>query len=123
MIEFKRKSVKEVFVSELIQDDIENFLYTCRISNISNAIWTNGIIILIFPAHATEKIVERQFDGCRIYDQVVFVKYPKYAKTVKWNGGIFELALRNYTNHSRFREFAKWIKLQPEWSIVPEKTS
>ena len=65
MTEFKRNPVKEVLVSELIQDDIETFLYTCRISNISNAIWTNGMIILVFPAHATEKIVERQFDGNR----------------------------------------------------------
>ena len=123
MTEFKRKSVKEVLVSELIQDDLETFLYTCSISNIDNAIWANGMIILIFPARATEKIIERQFEGSRIYDQVVFVKYPKYSKTVKSNGGIFELALRNYTNHPRFREFAKWIKSQPEWNVKPETTS
>ena len=122
MTEFRMKPIKEVLVSEVVQERLENFLYTCRITNAPNAIWTEGMIILVFPARATEKIVEREFEGNRIYELVVFVKYPQYSKTVKWNGGTFELPLRNYTNYPRFCELANWIKSQPVWNESGEET-
>lgn len=121
MTEFKMKAVKEVLITDLIHEEIENFLYMCRISNIPTAIWVDGIIILLTPSMNTEKNVERQFEGIRMYDKLIFVKYPKYTKTVKWNGGIYELPLRNYMNIQRFRELAKWVKSQPVWETVPEK--
>ena len=91
MTEFKIKPVKDVIITDLIQDELENFLYICRTSDVSNAIWVEGMIILLVPAKLTEKIAELQFEGYRIYEKVVFVKYPKYTKTVKWNGGILNL--------------------------------
>ena len=120
MTEFKIKPVEKVFITDLIQDELENFLYICRISNIPSAIWVEGMIILLVPAIQTDKNVERQLEGSRIYEKVVFVKYPKYEQTVKWNGGIYELPLRNYKNLPRFRELAKWIKSQPVWKTKPE---
>ncbi len=120
MTEFKIKPVKDVIITDLIQDELENFLYICRTSDVSNAIWVEGMIILLVPAKLTEKIAELQFEGYRIYEKVVFVKYPKYTKTVKWNGGNFEFALRNHMNIPRFRELAKWIKTQSVWDMIPE---
>jgi hypothetical protein len=117
---FTIKPVEEVLIADLIQDDLENFLYISRVSNASSAIWVDGMIIGLHPSPPAEKNVERYFEGTRIYERVVFVKYPKYAKTVKWNGGIFELPLRNYKNISRFCELAKWIKTQPVWNEVRE---
>ena len=121
MTEFKMKAVKEVLITDLIHEEIENFLYMCRISNIPTAIWVEGIIILLTPSMNTEKNVERQFEGIRMYDKLIFVKYPKYTNTVKWNGGIYELPLRNYMNMPRFRELAKWIQTQPVWETIPER--
>ena len=121
MTEFKLETIQKVIIQEISQDDLENFLYICRISNIPNAIWVDGMIILLVTAHATEKNTERFFEGSRIYERVIFVKYPKYSKTAKGNGGSYELALRNYMNIPRFREFAKWIKSQSCWNIEPEK--
>jgi len=120
MIEFKIKPVKEVLITDLIQDDLENFLYISRVSNASSAIWVEDMIIGLLPSPTTEKNVERYFEGIRIYEKVVFVKYPKYTKTVKWNGGNFELGLRNYKNFPRFVELAKWIKTQPVWNETLE---
>ncbi len=120
MTVFKIRPVKEVLITDLIQDELENFLYICRISNIHGAIWVEGMIIFLVPALQTDKNVERQFDGSRIYEKVIFVKYPKYTQTVKWNGGNYELPLRNYMNIPRFRELAKWIKFQPVWKTKPE---
>ena len=113
---FTLKPVKEILVTELIQEDLETFLYTCRISNMVNAIWVEGTIIMLIASNPTEKNVERSFEGYRMYEKVIFAKYPKYSKTVKWNGGSFEIGLRNYKNHPRFVEFAKWIKAQPVWN-------
>ena len=120
MTEFKIKPVKEVIITDLFQEEIENFLYTCRIVGMQSAIWVEGMIMLLVPSPATEKNVERYYEGIRIYERVVFVKYPKYTKTVKWNGGNYELALRNYKNYPRFREFGKWIKSQSAWKTTPE---
>jgi hypothetical protein len=123
MTEFKRKPITQVLVSEVIQDNLENFLHICRITGTPHAIWTKGMIIIVHPARATEKIVEREFDGSRIYELVVFVNYPNYTKTIKWKEGTFELPLRNYTNFPRFCELANWIKQQPEWKQKVEDTS
>ena len=121
MTEFKIKPVKEVMITDLIQEDLQNFLYFCRISNVPTAIWVEGMILLIETSRMTEKNEERVFEGCRIYEKVVFVKYPKYTATTKWNGGNYDLPLRNYMNMPRFRELAKWIKSQPVWEITPEE--
>jgi hypothetical protein len=123
MTEFRIKPVKEVIVFDIVQEDLENFLYTCRIHIIPNAIWVEGMIISLDLCRATEKNVERFFEGTRIYDKVTFVKFPEYSKTVKWNGGTYELPLRNYQNFSRFVELAKWIKEQPEWKEKRRDTS
>ena len=120
MTEFKINPVKEVIITDLNQDDLENFLYICRISGIHTAIWVEGMIILLVASPPTEKNVERYFEGIRIYEKVIFVKYPKYTKTVTWNSGSYELPLRNYINIPRFRELAKWIKSQPIWKTTPE---
>lgn len=120
MTEFKIKPVKEILITDLVQEDLENFLYISRVSNASSAIWVEGMIIGLLPSPTTEKNVERYFEGTRIYERVVFVKYPKYTKTVKWNGGSYELALRNYKNIPRFCELAKWIKTQPVWNETLE---
>lgn len=120
MTEFKIKPVKEITITDLIQEDLQNFLYFCRISNVPNAIWVEGIILLIETSRMSEKIAERTFEGYRSYEKVVFVKYPKYTTTTKWNGGNYDLPLRNYMNIPRFRELAKWIKSQPIWQITPE---
>ena len=121
MTEFKIKLVKEVLITDLFQDELENFLYICRISNIPNVIWVEGMIIFLDLALRTDKNAEWEFEGKRIYEKVIFVKYPKYTQTVKWNGGNFELPLRNYMNYPRFRELAKWIKSQPVWKTKLEK--
>jgi len=125
MTEFEIESVKKVIINDLIQEDLETFLYTCRIGNTVSAIWVDGIIIILVltPSSFTETGVKMHADGIRIYEQVIFVKYPKYTKTIKWNGGTYELALRSYKNFPRFKEFAKWIKSQPEWAMTPETTS
>ena len=121
MTEFKIKLVKEVLITDLFQDELENFLYICRISNIPNVIWVEGMIIFLDLALRTDKNAEWEFEGKRIYEKVIFVKYPKYTQTVKWNGGNYELPLRNYMNYPRFRELAKWIKSQPVWKTKLEK--
>ena len=55
---------------------------------------------------------------------MTFVKFPKYAESVKWkDGGSYDLNLLNYSNNSKFRELAKWIKTQPEWDEKPEECS
>ena len=122
MIDIIHRPVNEIFVGDLIQESLENFLYTCKISMVLSAIWVDGVIILISPSRATDKNVERQFEGKRMYDLVVFVKYPRYTKTVKHNGDNFEFPLRNYKNYTRFKELAKWIKSQPEWDKILEET-
>ena len=120
MIEFKIKPIKEILITDLVQDDLENFLYISRVSNATSAIWVENMIIGLIPPLTSEKNVERYFEGTKIYERVFFVKYPKYTKTVKWNGGNYELALRNYKNIPRFVELAKWIKTQPVWNEVRE---
>ena len=119
---FTIKPVEEVLIADLIQDDLENFLYISRVSNVASAIWVENMIMGLIPPLTSEKNVERYFEGTKIYERVFFVKYPKYTKTVKWNGGNYELALRNYKNIPRFVELAKWIKTQPVWDKILEIT-
>ena len=59
MTEFKMKPIKEVMITELIQDDLENFLYICRVNNIPSVIWVEGMIIILSIAGRSEKNVER----------------------------------------------------------------
>ena len=68
----------------------------------------------------SDTLAKMSIKGIKYYEKLIFVKHPKYVKSVKWNGGNYELMLRNYDNHPRFKELAKWIKSQPAWKIKTE---
>ena len=122
MTEFKIEPIKQVIIHDLVHEDIENFLHHCYADSEISKIWVDGIIIDYTALLVVSQIaVEQSMKGIKYYEKLVFVKYPKYTKSVKWNGGNYELMLRNYNNNPRFKALAKWIKSQPVWKKIPEK--
>ena len=119
--EFTIESVKQVIIQDLIHENMENFLHQCYVKGVVSTVWVDGVIIdpknCIFRGDQEYRNVT---NGIKFYEKLVFVKYQKYTKSVKWNGGNYELNLLNYNNHPRFRALAKWIKSQPVWEIKSE---
>ena len=120
MTEFKLEPIQQMIIHDLIHDDVENFLHVCYVGNVISAIWVDGIIIGLEPLASSQTDAEQSIKNLKYYEKMVFVKYSKYTKSVKWNGGNYELVLRNYENYPRFVELAKWIKSQPIWKTTPE---
>jgi len=121
MTEFKIEPIQQVIIHDLVHEHIENFLHHCYADSGISKIWVDGIIIDYTPLLSLSEIVVKQsMKGIKCYEKLVFVKYPKYTKNVKWNGGNYELMLRNYNNNPRFKALAKWIKSQPAWKTKPE---
>ena len=123
MTEFRIEPINEVIVNDLHQDSLDNFLYSYRCFGITTAIWVDGIIIQLVVNSKSKLFEKYDLIGKRLYEQVIFVKYPEYTKTVKLGEGNYEIALRNYNNFPRFRELAKWIKTQPVWETIPERAA
>lgn len=121
MTEFKIEPIQQVIIHDLIHEDIENFLYHCYTDSHISKIWVDGMIIDFSTYGLSKILIKQSIQGIKHYEKLVFVKYPKYAKSVKWNGGNYELMLRNYNNHPRFKALAKWIKSQPTWKTTPEE--
>ena len=120
MTEFKLEPIQQMIIHDLIHDDLENFLYLNYVGNVISAISVEGIIIGLEALVSHQISSEQSIKNIKHYEKIVFVKYPKYTKSVKWNGGSYELVLRNYENYPRFVELAKWIKSQPIWKTTPE---
>ena len=120
MTEFKVEPIQQVIIHDLIHEEIENFLHHCYVRSMIDAIWVNGIIISLIPLTSLEVSAKQSIKNLKYFERITFVKYPKYTKSVKWNGGNYELMLRNYNNNPRFKELAKWIKSQPVWKTKPE---
>ncbi len=123
MTEFRIEPINEVIVTDLHQDSLDNFLYSYRCFGITTAIWVDGIIIQLVVNSKNKLFEKYDLIGKRLYEQVIFVKYPEYKKTVKLGDENYEIALRNYNNFPRFRELAKWIKTQPVWETIPERVT
>ena len=123
MTKFKIEPINEVIVTDLHQDSLDNFLYSYRCFGIATAIWVDGIIIQLVVNSKNKLFEKYDLIGKRLYEQVIFVKYPEYKKTVKLGDENYEIALRNYNNFPRFRELAKWIKTQPVWETIPERAA
>ena len=121
MTEFKIEPIQQVIIHDLIHEDMENFLHVCYVSSLISAIWVDGIIISLVPLDSSHVNSEQSIRNLKYFERIFFVKYPKYTKSVKWNGGNYELMLRNYKNLPRFIELAKWIKSQPVWKTTPEE--
>ncbi len=121
MIEVKIESIQQVIIHDIIHEDIENFLHQCYVHSVITAIWVNGIIIDLTPLTSFEVSAKQSIKNLKYFERITFVKYPKFAKSVKWNGGNYELMLRNYNNSPRFKELAKWIKSHSAWKIKPER--
>ncbi len=121
MTEFKVEPIQQVIIHDLVHEDLENFLHHCYADSDVSKIWVNGVIIDYTTLFSAEILAKQSLKGIKYYEKLVFVKYPKYAKTVKWNGGNYELMLQNYNNNPRFRALAKWIKSQPAWKRTPER--
>ena len=121
MTEFKLEPIKQVIIQDIIHQDLDIFLHQCYAKTELRAKWVDG---LIFSLNVTSSYPDAYKDliaGIRYYESLTFVKYPKYVKSVKWNGGNYELMLLDYSNNPRFTELAKWIKSQPIWKTTPEK--
>ncbi len=123
MTEFRIEPINEVIVTDLHQDSLDNFLYSYRCFGITTAIWVDGIIIQLVVNSKNKLFEKYDLVGKRLYEQVIFVKYPEYKKTVKLGDENYEIALRNYNNFPRFRELVKWIKTQPVWETIPERAA
>ncbi len=125
MTEFKHEPVREIVVRNLVHESLENFLYECYTLKFKEALWVDGMILRPrkFIYGAGEKEYDNLMKGTKYYEKITFVKLAKYVESLKWkDGGSYDLNLLNYSNNSKFRELAKWIKSQPEWDIAPEKT-
>lgn len=123
MIEFKFEPLKQIIIHDLIHENLENFLYHCYTVSQTSAMWIDGIIIGIIESQSNLEIgFEKTVNGIQHYDKVIFVKCPKYTKSLKWNGGNYEILLQNDTNFPELKALAKWIKSQPVWKTTPEKT-
>jgi len=120
MTTFRVEPIKQVIIHDLIHEDIENFLHHCYADGGISKIWVDGIIVDYTTYFLSDELYKMSIKGIKHYEKLVFVKHPKYVKSVKWNGGNYELMLRNYNNHPRFRALAKWIKSQPAWKTKPE---
>ena len=123
MTEFRIEPIQEVIVNDLHQDNLDNFLYSYRCFGITTAIWVDGIIIQLVVNSKSKLFEKYDLIGKRLYEQLIFAKYPEYTKTVKLGKENYEIALRNYNNFPRFRELAKWIKTQPVWETIPERVT
>jgi len=121
MTEFKVEPIQQVIIHDLVHEDVENFLHHCYVDSNISKIWVDGIIIDYTTLFSAEILAKQSLKGIKHYEKLVFVKYPKYVKAVKWNGGNYELMLQNYNNNPRFRALAKWIKSQPAWKRTPER--
>jgi hypothetical protein len=121
MTEFKHEPIKQVIIQDIIHQDIDIFLYQCYTDTEIRAIWVDGMIITFRIVGAYSDAYKDLIAGVRYYESLTFVKYPNYVKSVKWNGGNYELMLLDYSNNPRFTALAKWIKSQPIWKTTPEK--
>ena len=120
MTEFKLEPIKQVIIQDIIHQDIDVFLHQCYTVTEISARWVDGMIIVFRMLTAYDNAYKDLIAGIRHYESLTFVKYPNYVKSVKWNGGNFELMLVDYSNNPRFVELAKWIKSQPIWKTTPE---
>lgn len=121
MTEFKLEPMKQVIIQDIIHQDIDVFLHQCYVNTEIYARWVDGMIITFRMLSTYPDAYKDLIAGIRYYESLTFVKYPKYIKSVKWNGGNYELMLLDYSNNPRFTALAKWIKSQPIWETTPEK--
>ena len=125
MTEFTHEPFEKIIIKNLVQETLKNFLYQCYSCHAPDAIWVDGI--LMYPHRYKSGTSTREYDdmvkGIKYYETLYFVKFPKYKLTLKWKeGGSYEVRLLHYNNNPQIRELAKWIKSQPIWNTVPEKT-
>ena len=125
MTEFKHEPMRKIIIKNLVQETLENFLYQCKSCHAPDVIWVDGI--LLYPKWYKFATSTREYNdmvkGIGYYRVLYFVKFPKYKLTLKWkDGGRYEVSLLHFNNNPQFRELAKWIKSQPIWNTVPEKT-
>jgi len=120
MTKFKLEPIKQVIIHDLVQESLDNFLHQCIAQGTTTVKWVNGIIIEFTLQFSPDESYKKSIEGTKYYEKLIFVKFHKYSKKVKWNGGNYEIILLNYSNNERFRELAKWIKSQPIWKNDPK---
>ncbi len=123
MTEFIHEPIEKIIVKNLIHENLENFLFKCYTLKIENTFWVDGMMIIIqsFNFGSGEKEYENMIKGIKYFNKLTFAKQPKYVRSIKcFDGEKYDLPLLNYTNDTKFRKLAKWIKSQPEWNTNPE---
>jgi len=124
MTECTHEPYEKIIIKNLVQENLETFLYECYVNKFNEVFWADGMMMLTrkFIFGAGKKEYEDMVKGTRYFEKITFVKLPKYVRSLKWkDGGSYDLKLLNYNNDTKFREIAKWIKTQPIWNTAPEE--
>jgi len=96
MTKFKLEPIKQVIIHDLVQENLDNFLHQFLAQGQTTAKWVDGIIIDHTVIYSPEESYKKSIEGTKYYEKLIFVKFQKYSKKVKWNGGNYEIDLLNY---------------------------
>ena len=120
MTEFVFEPLKKIIIQNIIHETLADFIHQCYARRQTECIWVDGMILDMKFFMTGDGAYAKMSDGVKYWEKLSFVKFPKYTKSVKWNGGNYELIILKYTNNTRHKQLAKWIKSQPIWKTIPE---
>jgi len=123
LIRISHEPIKKLIIHDLVHESLDNFLHVSVASRLRYIIWVDGILIAYIALNESEGFFEKSLEGIKIWEKLMFAKYPKYSETIKWNGGHYEIPLLNYNSNKRYSDLAKWLKSQPIWKSNPEVTT
>jgi hypothetical protein len=124
MTKFQNEPFQKVIIKNLVHEDLDSLLHQCLSNYRPEAFWVDGMIVSTSKCthSAGGKDYEDMVKGVQYFQKIVFVKFPKYVPSITQKNCVKYVRLLNYSNNTKFKELAKWIKQQPIWNTIPEKT-
>jgi hypothetical protein len=122
MTEIINEPIKKIIIKNLVHETFDNLIAQCHHRKQTVVSWVDGMIISIPKLIYANGEIEykNMMEGIQYFEKIVFVKFPMHVTNIAPSNCPEPIHLLNYSNNTKFKELAKWIKSQPIWNETLE---
>ena len=115
MTEFIYKPYMRVYVRDIVNLSLDDFIAMIASLESVNAYWIDGVMFVSFAMAESEELAKKEIQDEMYIDRILFTRSQKYSKTARSSNNL-EIGVINVEKSAIYRDMIHWLKTQDAWT-------